>query len=152
MKSTFSMILKKHTLPLCFWFFVCGPPTWPKFKTHKKFIRTFFYIFKYILIKCLIYFKMKTLEDTFDYRPVLSLPVPSGQWNIFNVQKRQKKSGKWYFNMSSIHLLLPYKSWFKNNVFLNISCLRLFLHRRTWLKKLVKNNDLICLVYVSFFL
>ena len=34
-----------------FWIFASGPPTWPKFKTHKKFVRTtFIYIFMYICV------------------------------------------------------------------------------------------------------
>ena len=47
LRSTFSMLKKKSTVVGCFWFSTSGSPTWPKFKTHKIFARTFF-IYKYI--------------------------------------------------------------------------------------------------------
>ena len=55
-------------------------------------------------------------------------------------------------NMSSVRLLLHRKSLLIFFVFFNMSSVRLLLRWKICLKKLVKCNILICLVYVSFYM
>ena len=65
----------------------------------------------------------------------------------------KKTCGQQYFYMSSVCLLLQWKNSLKKTCekqYFNMSSVRLLFQWKIRFKKLVKSDNLICLVYVSF--
>ena len=63
----------------------------------------------------------------------------------------KKTCEKLYFNIFSVCLLLHKKSLYNFFCIFNMSSLSLLLPWKLWWTKLVKGDNLICLMYVSFY-